>query len=361
MNPLGPEVFQFFYQELGINTMNELAERIAQLNLPSRFSKETPLIINLLTFYKKLFIASMDPYGTHHIQEEMISWASSLMDIIELPIVEGAEEHFIEGINLPSLKRETIIISYKIPLKEYLSLSLSFEGAFIRNGYVYITPSKTKEVARAWLRREIKEKLEKIRGMDLPKKYFEWYAEEVKKGIPKVDLEVKGLDPEAFPPCIKKALQGVPAGYRNFIISVLLTSFLSYARLNLFGKKERVETEEELRILKEEIVPLIYKAGQKCNPPLFDDRPHEIKSVWFTLGFGYTNNPKVEDSGSSPWYFPPNCEKIRQNAPFLCAGCEGVKNPLTFYLRELCRKRRGKKKENEETVKKPSQNGDVNE
>lgn len=338
MDPLGPEAFKFFHDALKINTVEELAEKIAKLNLPE-FSKENPFIINLLVFYKKLFIASMDPHLTYRIQREMVSWASSLMDIIELPIVEGAEEHFIEGIDLPTFKRKTITISYKIPLKEYLSLGLSLVGTFVKQGYVFIPPQKAKEVVKAWVRAKLKEKLELLRGVDLPPRYYEWYAEEVKKDVPKVDISVKGLNPEAFPNCIKKALQGVPAGTRNFTITVLLASFLSHARLNLFGKKERVET-EELRILKEEIIPLIWEAGQRCNPPLFDDRPHEIKAVWYTLGFGYTDNPKVEDSGASPWYFPPNCEKIRQSAPFLCAGCEGVKNPLTFYLRELYRKKR---------------------
>jgi len=339
MNPLGPEAFQFFRQ-IGIKTVNELAERIAQLNLPSEFSKENPFILDLLLFYKKLFVASMDPHGTHHLQEEMIKWASPLVGILDIPIVEGAESNFIPAVDPQGFKVKSIVITYKIPLKEYLSLSLSLEGAFIVKGYVYIQPSKAEEVVKAWLRKEIKEKLEKLKGIELPKRYFEWYAEEVKRKIPKIELEIKGLHPEAFPPCIKQALQGVPSGTRNFCISVLLPSFLSYARLNLFGKKEKIETEEEFEILKEEIVPLIYEAGQKCTPPLFQDRPHEIKSVWFTLGFGYTSNPTLEDSGNSPWYFPPNCDKIRQNAPFLCAGCKGVKNPLTFYLKEFYRRKR---------------------
>lgn len=345
MNPLGPEAFKFFHDVLKINTVEELAERIAKLNLPSEFSRENPFIINLLVFYKKLFIASMDPHSTYRVQEELVKWASTQVDIVDIPPIEGTKANFVRGFSLPDFEAKTLPITYKIPLQEYLSLGLSLEGTFVKKGYVFLPPQKAEDVVKAWVRARLREKLELLRGVDLPPKYYEWYAEEVGKDIPKVDISVKGLDPEVFPPCIKKALQGVPAGTRNFTITVLLTSFLSYARLNLFGKKTKVETEEELRILKEEIIPLIWEAGQRCNPPLFDDRPHEIKAVWYTLGFGYTSEPRLEDSGASPWYFPPNCEKIRQNAPFLCAGCEGVKNPLTFYLRELYKKRKAKRGE----------------
>jgi DNA primase large subunit len=40
----------------------------------------------------------------------------------------------------------------------------------------------------------------------------------------------KKFTPENFPPCIQSVLQGVSSGSRNYAISVLLTSFLSYAR-----------------------------------------------------------------------------------------------------------------------------------
>jgi len=39
------------------------------------------------------------------------------------------------------------------------------------------------------------------------------------------------LVPEAFPPCIRGTLDGVKSGNRNDAIVLLLTSFISYARL----------------------------------------------------------------------------------------------------------------------------------
>ncbi|MEE8359070.1 MAG: hypothetical protein V3R82_06640 [Candidatus Hydrothermarchaeales archaeon] len=154
------------------------------------------------------------------------------------------------------------------------------------------------------------------------------------------------LDPDKFPPCINNIISGVSTGSRNYAISVLLTSFLSYARIA--PKKTMnpriVDFVSDQKILTDEILPLIYAAAERCAPPLFEDQPLEKLNVSYHLGLGLTQVPRLEDSGNSHWYFPPNCEKIRREAPNLCnpdKTCKKIRNPITYYF-SLQKKIRGK-------------------
>jgi DNA primase large subunit len=63
---------------------------------------------------------------------------------------------------------------------------------------------------------------------------------------------------------------------------------------------------------------MILEAGGRCDPPLFKDQPIENENVFYHLGFGLTSSPNIKDFGRSKWYLPPNCSKIRENAPSLC-------------------------------------------
>ncbi len=151
------------------------------------------------------------------------------------------------------------------------------------------------------------------------------------------------LRPEFFPPCVKRALAGVGSGARNYAITVLLTSFLSYARISPSGKAAmRIKDfVDNLSVLQEEVIPLIFEAAERCNPPLFRDQPQERANVYYHLGFGMTTEPRLEDSGRSRWYKTPNCRKIASSAPLLCTPdetCKEVKNPLTYYYKRLARK-----------------------
>ena len=345
-NPFGPAAYTIFKEKFGIETPDELAEKIARLKLPLTPTPQQPFIFQLLSFYKGLFVTSIDPAYTRRLQWKLIEWGASQLDTLEVPFIEGAEEQFPPTVTLlPKLKGGRAPFPYKVPLKTALTLSLSLAKGYVKGGYVYITYSEAREVTKRWFESEFHKRLELLKDLELPPVYHKWYSEVVSKDIG-VDLKVGGLVPGAFPPCITRALQGVPAGTRNFSITVFLTSFLSYARLNIFGKKKKITTPQELQILKDEIVPLIFEAGNKCTPPLFEERPHEVKIIWYTLGFGYTDSPSLEDSGNSPWYFPPNCEKIRASAPFLCPmseECEGIKNPLVYYVRKIYAKRKAKK------------------
>jgi DNA primase large subunit len=145
------------------------------------------------------------------------------------------------------------------------------------------------------------------------------------------------LRPDNFPPCIKYIVSGVETGSRNYAISVLLTSFLSYARVAPRKVQEPKISDyiNDPKVLSDEILPMIYGAAARCQPPLFEDQPGEKLNVHYHLGLGLTSAVKLESSGNSRWYFPPNCEKIRRESPSLCRPdetCRQIKNPLTYYF-----------------------------
>ncbi len=248
--------------------------------------------------------------------------------------------------------KEKLALKYKIKLKEFLSLNEgSLKTVYIRKGYAYLNRD---QVINLW-KKSFERNLEKAVNLlyelrdELPHYYLELYnrLSEIARECFKKKIERTGktsaqpLRFDLFPPCIKIALGGVPSGLRNYAITVLLTSFLSYARIcpNPPSKNVRIkDCIKDLSIIEKEILPVIIEAGNRCSPPLFEDQPNEIKNIWYHLGFGYTSKPRLEDSGTSTWYFPPNCSKIRANAPQLCKpdkDCKYIKNPLTYYLRKL--------------------------
>jgi DNA primase large subunit len=145
------------------------------------------------------------------------------------------------------------------------------------------------------------------------------------------------LRKDNFPPCISSIIAGVETGSRNYAISVLLTSFLSYARAapRKVQDPRILDYVSDPRVLTDEILPLIYEAASRCSPPLFEDQPMEKMNVHYHLGLGLSSQVKLENSGNSSWYFPPNCEKIRRESPGLCRPdetCAQIKNPLTYYF-----------------------------
>lgn len=150
------------------------------------------------------------------------------------------------------------------------------------------------------------------------------------------------LNPEAFPPCIANTIAGVSSGGRNDAIVLLLTSFVSYARLypRIFSSQELVKVSDidtDLNITKEEILPLIYEAADNCTPPLFDDQPQEKLNIISKLGFGLHSEINIENEGETKWYTPMSCEKIKIHLPQLCKpdkSCKGLNNPLSCYGRK---------------------------
>lgn len=153
------------------------------------------------------------------------------------------------------------------------------------------------------------------------------------------DIKASKLQLEAFPPCIKNTMDGVSAGNRNDAIVLLLTSFLSYARLypSVFKNNADLkisDLDKGLKITSTEILPLIYEAAQNCNPPLFEDDPQEKLNITAKLGFGVHETPELDKEGESKWYTPMSCEKIKIHLPVLCQpdeNCKKIGNPLSYY------------------------------
>ncbi|MBM4241014.1 MAG: DNA primase [Euryarchaeota archaeon] len=157
------------------------------------------------------------------------------------------------------------------------------------------------------------------------------------------EVTASTLNPNAFPPCIKLILEGVGSGKRNDAIVLILTSFLSYARLypSIFSQNMTVKVSDadpDLKIIQNEILPLIYEAAGNCNPPLFDDQPQEKLNITAKLGFGLHETPNLKHEGESKWYTPMSCEKIKIHLSTLCKpdeACKKIGNPLSYYTRRM--------------------------
>ncbi|MCD7781142.1 MAG: DNA primase [Methanosphaera sp.] len=147
---------------------------------------------------------------------------------------------------------------------------------------------------------------------------------------------------DAFPPCVKKCMEGIKSGGRNDAIVLFLTPFISYARLypgvfKLEGQTIKVsDVDTNLDITNSEVIPLIYEAANNCRPPLFKDQPQEKININSKLGFGMHDSLQIENEGQTRWYTPMSCEKIKLHLPNLCIPCKDCKkigNPLTYYNR----------------------------
>ena len=156
------------------------------------------------------------------------------------------------------------------------------------------------------------------------------------------NMEIGKLIREAFPPCIENTVNGVSSGGRNDAIVLLLTSFVSYARLypGIFGSDRTVKVSDidtNLNITLNEILPLIYEAADNCTPPLFEDQPQEKINIISKLGFGMHEEVSLENEGETKWYTPMSCEKIKMHLPQLCKenkDCAKINNPLSYYSRK---------------------------
>ena len=169
-------------------------------------------------------------------------------------------------------------------------------------------------------------------------KYSTYYASGGAYG----NMEIGKLIREAFPPCIENTVNGVSSGGRNDAIVLLLTSFVSYARLypGIFGSDRTVKVSDidtNLNITLNEILPLIFEAADNCTPPLFEDQPQEKINIISKLGFGMHEEVSLENEGETKWYTPMSCEKIKMHLPQLCKenkDCAKINNPLSYYSRK---------------------------
>ena len=156
------------------------------------------------------------------------------------------------------------------------------------------------------------------------------------------DAKASPLNPKAFPPCVKKVLEGMKSGGRNDAIILFLTPFISYARLypSVFSEnisKRISDVDPNLGALQNEILPMIFGAADRCNPPLFEDQPQEKVNINAKMGFGMHESPELKNEGETIWYTPMSCEKVKIHLPSLCkpdADCKKIGNPLTYYNRK---------------------------
>ncbi len=236
-----------------------------------------------------------------------------------------------------------------VPLIEHRDLDLTKQ--YIVEGWALITPKNLwtlfANYVGGMMEDYISDLYDKFSESGPPADILEEVGERISESIPdEVDygkaggFESEELKPEAFPPCIEKVLGGVGEGNRNYGIIALLTSFLSYARISPSGKSVNRVADfiDDMSVVEDDIVPLIFEAAEKCNPPLFEDQPQEKANVYYHMGFGMTTKPRMKDSGKTKWYSPPNCRKIKTEAPSLCRPvdlCSEVKNPLTYYYKSL--------------------------
>lgn len=156
-------------------------------------------------------------------------------------------------------------------------------------------------------------------------------------------IEASPLNREAFPPCVKMVLDGMKSGGRNDAIILFLTPFISYARLypDVFRRNTTLrvsDMDSELKVVDEEILPLIYEAAERCTPPLFEDQPQEKVNINAKLGFGMHSQIELKHEGETIWYTPMSCEKVKLHLPSLCKPdkiCKSIGNPLSYYIRRL--------------------------
>ena len=231
---------------------------------------------------------------------------------------------------------------------------------YLVNGRAVITPRDLWDLFSAFIAVRTEEYVtsvyERFSDVGAPPKRLTEVGERISSLLPP-ELELRErfarvpggkLRPELFPPCVKIAMGGVGSGVRNYAITVLLTSFLSYARVSPSG---RVATRigdfiKDISVVRDEIAAPIFEAAERCKPPFFKDQPQEKANIYYHLGFGMTTEPRLDGSGKSKWYRCPNCSKIAMSAAPLCDPDEfcrdrKIKNPLTYYFRKLSEERSG--------------------
>jgi len=236
-------------------------------------------------------------------------------------------------------------IRFKVDWTELLTTESELVDFYIRDGWAYLSPNDLVDLISQRTAHKMEDYVarvgKKMRDAGVkPHPVFERVAAMISEVARRSheDMVAMGgkLQPECFPPCIRLAEEGVDAGSRNYAITVLLTSFLSHARISpLAGDAKISDFIDDMGIVTDEILPRIYEAGARCNPPLFEDQPLERANILYHLGFGLVENARLADSGNSTWYIPPNCEKIQREVPSLCnpdALCARIKNPIMYYV-----------------------------
>lgn len=290
--------------------------------------REKPAEVDL----KELKIASQSRYPEDRINYA-VPW-TELLPTITLRERKLTDFFIINGCALVSLK-------------DIIRIGTNRVG-FLLEEYFRTTRKSTNFEINEPRANALKEQLHKVSSS--PEEFIHTFMSKVaylskSKGMQFEFKGSKSLRPDLFPPCVKLVLDGVSSGSRNYAITVLLTSFISYARIAPVGAKKDARISDytkDSKVLVEEVLPIIFEAAEHCTPPLLTDQPMEKMNIYYHLGLGMTSEAKLSDAGRSSWYFPPNCDKVRREAPSLCqpdAHCKEIKNPLSYYTKKLFTKK----------------------
>ncbi len=331
------EIFTFFFILQALSAQRSPYSSLARFVL----SCEHDILYNRL---KKL-IHDLD-------EKEVISQLSKKFDVslIKKDRIENT------SVVLPKTDLYKITDSPKVDFPRYAirwwDLSKLFEKGislsdyYLSSGYIILTPSMFFNLYSNFIllnaREYISTTAKKMKDVEVhhriesfSKKLSDEFEEEV-SNVVLGDTKAEKFDPTRFPPCIKIILGGLGAGNRNYGITVVLAPFLSYARLCPYPRTnvKISDCTDDLSIVNDEIMPLIEEAAAKCDPPFFADEPQEKMNIYYHLGFGLSNTPRLDDSGRSKWYMCPNCKKIQREIPIICRPdnlCSKIRNPLQYY------------------------------
>lgn len=236
-------------------------------------------------------------------------------------------------------------IRFKTRWTDLLNADVELVDFYIRQGWAFLSPNDLIDLVSqsigARMRSYVAEVRAKMEEAAIePHPFFRRIGKIVAELAARSHQDLAAMGGELrealYPPCIKLAQEGVDAGSRNYAITVLLTSFLSHARISPFAGDAKIsDFVDDISVVTEDLLPRIFDAGARCNPPLFDDQPIERANILYHLGFGLIQAPRMADSGNSTWYIPPNCEKIQREVPMLCKPdglCRRIKNPINYYV-----------------------------
>ncbi len=292
---------------------------------------------------------------SRNLDEDGIAEMSGLLEIHDLPELKDPKnrmKRFIELEELGLLVSKEDLFRLKGAKGGEIEYTLAWDEAYgvvditkqyIMGKYMFITRAELVEFYSKFVRKICYDYMQRIssRIQEHPHQVYDKITNMVKSvlRVSKRVEKVSGtLTEDAFPPCIKLSLMGVSSGQRNYSITILLTSFLSYARLmpstKIFDRDTSFDlNQEDIGVLLDEVVPAIFEAGDSCEPPFFKEQPLERMNIFYHLGFGMTEKPNPQDFGRSKWYLPPSCAKVAENAPYLCQPDEFCKK-VTWGIKD---------------------------
>jgi len=295
-----------------------------------------PEVLSALTAYEKLMSARISKYYGPDVLEEIndLVWA---VEVSELAKIENPMKRMIHiedlDINFPKEDLYRLrdskggMIEYALKWEDAYDV-IDIKEQYIIGSYLFLTRGEMYEVYSRIVKKKCFDYIKRIspRMQEISHPVYEKILERV-KALLKVTRTIErvsgDLSEELFPPCVQLALHGVSSGQRNYAITILLTSFLSYARLmpstRIFDRESSFNlNQEDIEILLNDVVPAIIEAGDSCEPPFFKEQPIEKMNIFYHLGFGMTETPAVQDFGKSKWYLPPSCTKVAENVPNVC-------------------------------------------